>query len=293
MAVPEVPATFTKFPASLAGPFDDVEIAGADASTGRSSSSPSSAAAPTASPRPTRWAHVAGLTVGQDISDRHLQFAAGAQFSLGKSRRGYGPMGPWLVTLDELADPDDLGARLLRRRRDGAGRPHQRPHLHACRASSPSCPPCCRCCPATSSSPARPPASAPPGKPPRFLQPGQIARVVDRGHRHDPQRVPMTPRPRRPARAVQLDDTSAVAIAPTCSWSVPQQPPTTASPGSRSRQALVLGGQLGGVAAVELGRPRRARRGSASRRWPGRLRSARPSRRRPPASCRSGSGGRS
>ena len=54
------------------------------------------------------WAHIAGLTVGQDISDRDLQFAAGAQFSLGKSRRGYGPMGPWVVTCDEFADPDDL-----------------------------------------------------------------------------------------------------------------------------------------------------------------------------------------
>jgi 2,4-diketo-3-deoxy-L-fuconate hydrolase len=54
------------------------------------------------------WSHIAGVTVGQDISDRHLQFAAGAQFSLGKSRRGYGPMGPYLVTVDELADRDDL-----------------------------------------------------------------------------------------------------------------------------------------------------------------------------------------
>lgn len=54
------------------------------------------------------WGHVAGLTVGQDISDRTLQFAAGGQFSLGKSYRGYGPTGPWLVTPDELADPDDL-----------------------------------------------------------------------------------------------------------------------------------------------------------------------------------------
>jgi 2-keto-4-pentenoate hydratase/2-oxohepta-3-ene-1,7-dioic acid hydratase in catechol pathway len=55
------------------------------------------------------WAHVAGLAVGQDISDRTLQAAAGAQFALGKSRRGFGPIGPWLVTPDELADPDDLG----------------------------------------------------------------------------------------------------------------------------------------------------------------------------------------
>ena len=98
-------------------------------STGRSSSSPSSAAAPTASPRPTAGRHVAGLTVGQDISDRQLQFAAGGQFSLGKSRRGYGPLGPWVVTPDEVADPRRPRARLLDRRRDRAGRPHQRPDL--------------------------------------------------------------------------------------------------------------------------------------------------------------------
>jgi 2-keto-4-pentenoate hydratase/2-oxohepta-3-ene-1,7-dioic acid hydratase in catechol pathway len=54
------------------------------------------------------WRHIAGLTVGQDIRDRRLQFAAGMQFSLGKSRRGYGPMGPLVVTPDELPDPDDL-----------------------------------------------------------------------------------------------------------------------------------------------------------------------------------------
>lgn len=54
------------------------------------------------------WSHVAGLTIGQDISDRHLQFAAGSQYSLGKSRRGYGPIGPWVVTPDEVSNPDDL-----------------------------------------------------------------------------------------------------------------------------------------------------------------------------------------
>jgi 2-keto-4-pentenoate hydratase/2-oxohepta-3-ene-1,7-dioic acid hydratase in catechol pathway len=50
MAVPEVPATFTKFPASLAGPFDDIEIV-ATPSTGKSNWSRSSAPAPTASPK--------------------------------------------------------------------------------------------------------------------------------------------------------------------------------------------------------------------------------------------------
>jgi 2,4-didehydro-3-deoxy-L-rhamnonate hydrolase len=108
MALPEVPATFTKYPASLGGPFDDIEIVGGSVDwevelvvvIGRRADRVFEADA---------WGHVAGLTVGQDISDRQLQFAAGAQFSLGKSRRGYGPMGPWLVTLDEVPNPDDVG----------------------------------------------------------------------------------------------------------------------------------------------------------------------------------------
>jgi 2-keto-4-pentenoate hydratase/2-oxohepta-3-ene-1,7-dioic acid hydratase in catechol pathway len=107
MALPAVPATFTKFPASLAGPFHDVELVGTNvdwevelvAVVGRRADRVAEA---------DGWSHIAGLTVGQDISDRDLQFAAGAQFSLGKSRRGFGPMGPWLVTPDELANPDDL-----------------------------------------------------------------------------------------------------------------------------------------------------------------------------------------
>jgi 2-keto-4-pentenoate hydratase/2-oxohepta-3-ene-1,7-dioic acid hydratase in catechol pathway len=113
MAIPEVPAVFTKYPSSLAGPFDPVEVAGPSidweaelvAVVGRAADGVSEDDA---------WSYIAGLAVGQDISDRHLQFAAGAQFSLGKSRRGYGPIGPWLVTVDEFADPDDLnvGCRL-------------------------------------------------------------------------------------------------------------------------------------------------------------------------------------
>ena len=56
------------------------------------------------------WDYVAGLTIGQDISDRALQFAGPApqQFGLSKSLPGFGPIGPWLVTPDELANPDDL-----------------------------------------------------------------------------------------------------------------------------------------------------------------------------------------
>jgi 2-keto-4-pentenoate hydratase/2-oxohepta-3-ene-1,7-dioic acid hydratase in catechol pathway len=107
MAVPAVPATFTKFPAALTGPFDDVELAGDTvdwevelvAVIGTRADHVAEA---------DGWSHVAGLAVGQDISDRTLQFAAGSQFSLGKSRRGYGPIGPWVVTIDEVPNPDDL-----------------------------------------------------------------------------------------------------------------------------------------------------------------------------------------
>lgn len=105
--VPDVPATFTKFPACLAGPFDDIPIHGTQVDwevelvvvIGERAEQTAVG---------DGWSYVAGLTVGQDISDRHLQFAAGRQFSLGKSRRGYGPMGPWVVTTDEVADPNDL-----------------------------------------------------------------------------------------------------------------------------------------------------------------------------------------
>ncbi len=106
-ALPEVPAVFTKFPASLAGPFDDIAIAGPSVDW----EVELVVVIGTRADQVTvddGWSHVAGVTVGQDISDRQLQVAAGRQFSLGKSRRGYGPMGPWVVTTDELADPDDL-----------------------------------------------------------------------------------------------------------------------------------------------------------------------------------------
>jgi 2-keto-4-pentenoate hydratase/2-oxohepta-3-ene-1,7-dioic acid hydratase in catechol pathway len=55
------------------------------------------------------WNHVAGLTVGQDLSERITQTSGPSpQFSLGKSLPGFGPTGPWLVTPDEFNDPDDL-----------------------------------------------------------------------------------------------------------------------------------------------------------------------------------------
>ncbi|WP_449278432.1 fumarylacetoacetate hydrolase family protein [Leucobacter sp. GX24907] len=55
------------------------------------------------------WKHVAGLTIGQDLSERTLQMhGQSPQFSLAKSYPGFSPIGPVLVTPDELPDRDAI-----------------------------------------------------------------------------------------------------------------------------------------------------------------------------------------
>ena len=103
------PPIFTKFASCLAGPFCEVGVpAGGHvdwevelvAVIGRPAYRVAAADA---------WSYVAGLSVGQDISERVLQLAATPpQFSFAKSYPNYGPIGPWLVTVDEFDDPDDL-----------------------------------------------------------------------------------------------------------------------------------------------------------------------------------------
>ena len=107
LEVPSIPATFTKFPTCLAGPFADVAVP-ADTVDWEVELVVVIGRRGVRVPEANGWDHVAGLTVGQDISERTTQMAAGRQFSLGKSFPGFGPMGPVLVTPDELDDPDDL-----------------------------------------------------------------------------------------------------------------------------------------------------------------------------------------
>lgn len=57
--------------------------------------------------------HVWGYTVLNDVSARDIQNRPGSQWFLGKSLDGSCPMGPWIVTSDELADPTNLRLRLL------------------------------------------------------------------------------------------------------------------------------------------------------------------------------------
>ena len=107
MQLPTVPAVFTKYPSSLTGPYDDITLSGATVDWEVELVVVMAHRVDSVAPEDA-WRHVAGLAVGQDVSDRTMQFAAAAQFALGKSYRGYGPIGPFLVTPDELPDPTAL-----------------------------------------------------------------------------------------------------------------------------------------------------------------------------------------
>jgi 2-keto-4-pentenoate hydratase/2-oxohepta-3-ene-1,7-dioic acid hydratase in catechol pathway len=105
---PTFPPTFTKFPTCLTGPDATVELPSEFVDwevelvvvIGRQAYEVAVG---------DGWSHVAGLTVGQDLSERIVQTRPPApQFSLGKSFPGFGPIGPWIVTVDELDRPDDL-----------------------------------------------------------------------------------------------------------------------------------------------------------------------------------------
>jgi 2-keto-4-pentenoate hydratase/2-oxohepta-3-ene-1,7-dioic acid hydratase in catechol pathway len=69
--------------------------------------------------------HVAGYSVANDVSERTYQFDRGGQWIKGKSCPGFCPLGPWLVTPDEIKDPQELGVWLEvngKRMQDGTTR---------------------------------------------------------------------------------------------------------------------------------------------------------------------------
>jgi 2-keto-4-pentenoate hydratase/2-oxohepta-3-ene-1,7-dioic acid hydratase in catechol pathway len=116
LELPEQPMVFTKWTSSIAGPGAVVSLPAATvawevelvAIIGKGGRSIAAADA---------LDHLAGYCIGQDISERRLQMASTpAQFSLAKSLQNFSPIGPWLTTLDEVADPMDLAIGC---RRDG------------------------------------------------------------------------------------------------------------------------------------------------------------------------------
>lgn len=59
-------------------------------------------------PQSEALAHIAGYCVVNDLSERNFQLEHGGQWVKGKSCDGFGPIGPWLVTADEVPDPQNL-----------------------------------------------------------------------------------------------------------------------------------------------------------------------------------------
>jgi 2,4-diketo-3-deoxy-L-fuconate hydrolase len=109
MEIPRTPLVFTKFPSCLNGPTGDVVIFGPTTDweaelvvvIGRRGRDVA---------REDAWQAVAGLTCGQDVSERMTQFATKPpHFDLAKSFDTFGPIGPAVVSLDQFANPDDLG----------------------------------------------------------------------------------------------------------------------------------------------------------------------------------------
>jgi 2-keto-4-pentenoate hydratase/2-oxohepta-3-ene-1,7-dioic acid hydratase in catechol pathway len=113
-APPERPVVFLKDPSTVTGPYDDVLIPRGSAKTdwevelGVVIGSRARYLDAPADALPV----VAGYAVSNDVSERAFQLELSPQWDLGKSCETFNPLGPWLVTADEVPDPQRLGLRL-------------------------------------------------------------------------------------------------------------------------------------------------------------------------------------
>ncbi|MCU0945921.1 MAG: fumarylacetoacetate hydrolase family protein [Rubritepida sp.] len=108
-AVPKEPIVFLKSLGALNGPYDDIVIPKGSVKTdwecelciviGTTARYVSEEAA---------MDHVAGYAVGNDVSERHWQSERGPTWDKGKGFETFGPLGPYLVTKDEVPDPQNL-----------------------------------------------------------------------------------------------------------------------------------------------------------------------------------------
>ena len=109
MDVPPEPVVFMKATSAIAGPFDPIIIPRNSVKTdwevelavviGKKAKYVEEKDA---------FAHIAGYTIANDISEREFQAERAGQWTKGKSCDNFGLLGPWLVTADEIKDPQDL-----------------------------------------------------------------------------------------------------------------------------------------------------------------------------------------
>ena len=124
--VPPEPVIFNKWTSAICGPNDDVEIPRGSKKTdwevelgvvvGKAGRYIDEADA---------MSHVAGFCVVNDVSEREFQLARSGTWDKGKGCDTFGPLGPWLVTRDEVADPHQLSMWLEvdgKRYQDGSTR---------------------------------------------------------------------------------------------------------------------------------------------------------------------------
>ena len=109
MEIPREPVMFMKSTSALAGPNDDVQIPPGSTKTDWEVELGVVIGRPARHvPESSAFDHVAGYCVVNDLSEREYQLEGTGQWVKGKSYDTFGPIGPWLVSADEVADPQDL-----------------------------------------------------------------------------------------------------------------------------------------------------------------------------------------
>ncbi|ODT06907.1 MAG: ureidoglycolate lyase [Mesorhizobium sp. SCN 65-20] len=108
-AIPAEPIVFNKWTSAIVGPDDDVEIPRGSVKTDWE------VELGVVIGKPGRYideadamSHVAGYCVVNDVSEREFQIERGGTWDKGKGCDTFGPTGPWMVTADEIADPQNL-----------------------------------------------------------------------------------------------------------------------------------------------------------------------------------------
>ncbi|MGH8145023.1 MAG: fumarylacetoacetate hydrolase family protein [Rhodanobacteraceae bacterium] len=124
--VPEQPVLFMKATSAIVGAFDDVVIPrGSEKTDWEVELGVVIGDTAREVPRDTALEHVAGYLIVNDVSERAFQFEHGGQWVKGKGCDTFAPLGPWLVTRDEVPDPQNLAMWLSvndRRYQDGSTR---------------------------------------------------------------------------------------------------------------------------------------------------------------------------
>lgn len=112
--LPTEPVVFLKAPTSVCGPTDDIRMLPRSVTTDYEVELGVVLGAPLKDEHDhdRALAAVAGYVLAHDVSDRALQLERGGTWTKGKSADTFCPVGPWLVTPDELGDPGDVDLRL-------------------------------------------------------------------------------------------------------------------------------------------------------------------------------------